>query len=319
MADFNFLVHLQQNHTRYGLQSWEITSLGENVSKGNVKGIALFRAVLESCVGVGLRCPICESKGHESGTFTTKSFFNHVREFHSRNAQTRGLKLQCPICASDPKKAPHERLKLHNAPLHTHLEKAHGFQSVGRSNHNNSGFTNTSTIPCRWFAQGYCRDGSSCRYSHARSTTPTTTATTTTTTTRPTTPVSGSGTWEFDNGGGQWIKYPHTDNRSVENAFKAYRNRGGSSTYSFRFSGTRYVVHFSTMEQENTMSRNRRLIRRRVLGGSSSSSSSAQPPRDPKVTQLLQLVPFKTIPEIQRALRQANGDIQRAATALLGG
>ena len=66
------------------------------------------------------------------------------------------------------------------------------------------------------------------------------------------------------------------------------------------------------------MSRNRRPIRRRVLGSSSSSSSSAQPSRDPKVTQLLQLVPFKTIPEIQRALRQANGDIQRAATALLG-
>ena len=64
------------------------------------------------------------------------------------------------------------------------------------------------------------------------------------------------------------------------------------------------------------MSRNRRPVRRKVLGGSSSSS---QAPRDPKVTQLLQLVPFKSVSEIQRALRQANGDIQRAAATLLGG
>ena len=31
VADFNFLIHLQQNHKRYGLQSWEITRLGEHI------------------------------------------------------------------------------------------------------------------------------------------------------------------------------------------------------------------------------------------------------------------------------------------------
>ena len=50
--------------------------------------------------------------------------------------------------------------------------------------------------------------------------------------------VTGSGTWEFDNGGQQWIPYRSTDNRAVENAYKAYRNRGGSSTR-FRFNGAR--------------------------------------------------------------------------------
>lgn len=144
VSDFNFLCHLHRNHNRYELKRWEITRLGECVRKKNLEQITLFRGVLESSVGVGLRCPICESKGHESGTFTQKSFFNHVREFHARNSQKRGLKLQCPICAADSSKVPHERLKLHPAPLHSHLERCHGFQSVG----GRSTMGHTSTCEC---------------------------------------------------------------------------------------------------------------------------------------------------------------------------
>eukprot|EP00939_MAST-03C_sp_MAST-3C-sp1_P004913 g4913.t1 len=370
MSDFNFLVHLAQNYRQYGLQKWEVPALASHVGRREDEHIALFPPVLEAAVGMGYRCPICESEGRVSGNFSQRSLFSHIRNFHARRKQDRTKKLRCPLCAGDSSKPVHIRTMAYKAPLHKHLASAHGFEDKGDfatdtsricqyflNGHCRNGSScpdrhsrpaPTPTTPgrvCQYFLNGHCRNGSSCPDRHSRPS-PRTPApicpyflngycrngsTCVDRHVRPDSGGSGSKVkadddvagghsrvvWEFDSGGGVWGAYRASDADRIERNYRENQNGSGRNSMEYSFRGTRYLIDFRAMEQENTSTHKKRAIRRRQRG---SSSHEARTPFartvDPKVAQLQQLNPFKTASEIKRILDAANGDVNVAAQRL---